>query len=253
MVGGLRADAVHVWLVRPQAVRSAAEITACRVLLDGEERARLARFRFRHHAHDYLVAHAFLRVVLSHYEPLEPAAWSFARNRYGRPEIMRAAGALPLRFNLSHTEGLVACAVVLESDLGIDVEPLDRSPTLDAIAERWFSDAERAALAALPSHRRRERSVELWVLKEAYAKAKGLGLTLPLERMSFDVRGTTSGDITLAPPDEEAGSWQFALLEPTPDHRGAVAVNRGPANVDRSVVLREAPPGFAVDRWWASW
>lgn len=132
---------------------------------------------------------------------------------------------LPLRFNLAHTQGLVAMAVTLHHDVGIDVEPrTDRVSVLD-VARRFFSPQEVAALEGLPIGQRAEAFLDYWTLKEAYVKATGLGLRAPLRRFWFT---RTSPPVIRfdAGVDDDAMTWQFARLDLGPNHLAALAVRR---------------------------
>ncbi|MCI0569337.1 MAG: 4'-phosphopantetheinyl transferase superfamily protein, partial [Myxococcaceae bacterium] len=172
-------DEVHVWMTEePEQVEDPRLLGAYLELLSSGERARHDRFRFEQHRRQYLVSHALLRLTLSRYAPVAPAAWEFVTVAQGRPEVRNAAHAR-LRFNLSHTEGMAVVAVGLDADLGVDVEAVTRAGDMMGVAERVFSVAELAALRALPSSFQQERFLTLWTLKEAYAKARGEGLALP--------------------------------------------------------------------------
>ena len=118
---------VHVWLLQPEKVVDAAVLAAYADSLSGAEHARQQRFHFEHDRKLFLVAHGMLRSVLSRYVAVAPSQWQFSSGRYGRPAISGPDGLPALRFNLSHTRGLVACAVSLEFDCGVDVERL-RTP-----------------------------------------------------------------------------------------------------------------------------
>jgi 4'-phosphopantetheinyl transferase len=131
-----------------------------------------------------------------------------------------------LRFNLSHTAGLVACAVALDRDVGVDVEHL-WPPTFDiGLARHHFAPAEVAGLEALPPEARRARFFALWTLKEAYIKARGLGLALPLERFAFDFEGPALGVRFDPELGDQPERWHFARLQPTAVHALALAARR---------------------------
>ena len=220
----LEPGAVHVWIVEPETIREPALLQRYEGLLSPEERERQRRFFFARHRHAYLVSHALLRVTLSRYAPLEPAAWTFARNQYGRPEIA-AGGPRHLRFNLSHTEGLAALAVTRERDVGVDVEDTWRQGQTVEIAERYFARREVAALRALPASEQRDRFFDYWTLKEAYLKARGLGLSLPLAHFAFHLQPGHAPRICFdGQLSDDPDAWQFALLDPTARHRLALAV-----------------------------
>ena len=162
-------------------------------LLDAEERARFERFRFERHRALYAAAHALVRRVLSHHDGRDPGAWRFDVGERGKPRI-REPGALPLSFNLSHTEGYAAVGVTSGCALGVDVEAAPRLGRPEDIAHRYFSPREVEGLLALPVAARRERFLDLWSLKEAYIKARGLGLAIPLASFSFLLDGDSDAD-----------------------------------------------------------
>ncbi len=216
---------VHVWLTEPEAVPEPL-LPAYAALLDEGERERHRRFHFERHRRQFLVSHALVRVTLSRYAPVAPAAWSFVTNAYGRPEI-RGEGTPRLRFNLSHTEGLALCAVTVEADLGADVEDSQRPGETVSLAEQCFAPSEAAELRALPASLQRERFFEYWTLKEAYLKARGAGLSLPLAHFAFHLAPGAPPRISFderLPDVPEA--WQFVLLRPSARHFGALAVRR---------------------------
>lgn len=215
---------VHLWLAFPDTIREPGLLARFQSVLDPAEKMTWGRFRFERHRHQYLVAHALLRWVLSRYAPVAPAAWHFERGAYGRPEISRTPCSPPLRFNISHTNGLVACAVASDADIGVDVEEVRRGKALLEIASVVFSDQEAAALRCLPKERRVERFFDYWTLKEAYIKARGMGLALPLKGFSFCVTDGEPLRIGIDPELKDAAeSWSFFLLQPTARHRAALA------------------------------
>jgi len=199
----------------------------CRALLAAEEREREQRFRFVEDRQSYLLAHALVRSVLGQLCGAEPAALRFEAGPHGRPELCWPERAPRLRFNLSHTRGLVACAVALERDVGIDVEHIDRRVDIDQVARSVFSDAERSALGRLAQERRRLRFFELWTLKEAYIKAVGKGLALPLRAITLDLDSPRAPRIAFdAPLDDSPDAWWLDVRRQGPAHVLAMALKR---------------------------
>ena len=131
---------------------------------------------------DYTLAHDLLRRCLSAYRPVEPGAWDFQADAAGKPYLRSDP---TLSFNLSHTRQLVACAIAAGAPVGIDVERAARLVDAGAIAGRYFSTFEVASLARCRDDAHRLRFLELWTLKESFVKAVGVGLTMPLDSMSF--------------------------------------------------------------------
>jgi 4'-phosphopantetheinyl transferase len=216
----------HVWYVLPETVTDPAQLEAWTALLSADERARHRRLRVAGGRHLFLVARALVRTVLGRYLGTDPAALELRPDEHGRPELIGAP--VPLRFSLSHTDGFVACGVVAGRDVGVDVEPRDRRKRHLALADRYFSAREAAALRAVPEADQRLRFFEYWTLKEAYVKARGLGLALPLDAFTFVLEEGMPVRVEIdARLADDARRWQFALLRPTARHVLAVAVGRG--------------------------
>jgi 4'-phosphopantetheinyl transferase len=218
----------HLWYVFPDAVRDPALLGAYQQLLSPEERVQQQRFYFAAGRHEYLVTRALVRTVLSRYVEVNPSIWRFKKNAYGKPAIAYPREIPPLTFNLAHTSGLIVCLVALGRDIGVDVEDITRPGETVEIAEQFFSPTEVAALRALPPHAQRSRFFEYWTLKEAYIKARGLGLTLPLEQFSFHLEAGHPIRVAFAPCllDDPRG-WQFAQFQPTSRHQMATAIRHG--------------------------
>ncbi|MBF0287251.1 MAG: 4'-phosphopantetheinyl transferase superfamily protein [SAR324 cluster bacterium] len=133
---------------------------------------------------------------------------------------------MPFRFNLSHTEALVSCGVVLETDIGVDVEDTHRITSSLEIAENFFSPQEVFDLSRLSEDAQQDRFFDYWTLKESYIKARGMGLSLPLEHFSFDLGRSKNIDISFDQHlKDDPQNWRFWLLRPGPHHKAAVSVN----------------------------
>jgi len=207
-------------------------------LLSGHERARYRQLLFEEDRVSFLFAHALLRTALSRVAAAAPGQWRFRPRGRGRPELAGPPTRPRLRFSLSHTTGLVACAVTREREVGVDVERIGPWADSAALAERHFSPSERRVLAALPPRDAHAHFFSLWTLKEAYLKARGVGLGLPLDVASFHVTAGAPPAVSFAPGHgEDARGWQFALLEPRPGYRLAVGARRGAgAGIDFTIV-----------------
>lgn len=187
-----------------------------------EEVARASRFRFASDRRDFVAAHSLLRQALSRFGNRRPREWTLQPGRHGKPALSHAHGT-DLVFNLSHTRGLVACAIARLTAVGIDVEQVNRSSDVQGISARYFSEDEQQMLAACPSEVRSDRFTELWTLKEAVVKAVGTGMPSSLDRASFQFVGDT--DLRLNGTVSDQADWQCVLAAPTPDHRLALAVH----------------------------
>jgi len=218
---------VHVDLVSTDNAEALARRDRYLPLLTPDEHERMARLIFDRDRQRFLLTRALVRTMLSRYAPVAPADWRFSANVHGRPEIVdRPAGVPDLRFNISHTEGLIACAVTIGHEVGVDVEHIGRRLTRDVPA-RFFAPGEVAGLRALPENEQARVFFDYWTLKEAYIKARGFGLALPLGDFAFHLSPDHLPRITFEPalPDDPA-TWQFAQDWPTPSHRLGLAVRR---------------------------
>lgn len=222
----LAPDEVHVWITEPEQIEEPRLLEAYLGVLNPEEREKQRKFYFERHRRQYLVSHALVRLTLSRYAAVRPEQWSFRTNSYGRPEVLWEGGPR-LHFNLSHTEGMAVVAVALDAEVGVDVEDSHRPGETVGIADHYFAPAEVATLRALPVERQQERFFEYWTLKEAYIKARGMGLSLPLEQFAFELRTGQLPRISFDPRlrDEPEG-WQFMQLRPSARHMAALAIRR---------------------------
>ena len=221
--GVLQRGRVDIWIAAPHSVLSTDTPKSELTSLSATELQRLDRLRFTRHKHTFAAAHLLVRNVLSVYHPTKPRAWQFQCNQYGRPFVVEHDLAGRLMFNLSHTHGLVVCAVTAEHDVGIDVESIQRNVDL-RVADRYFSPTETLDLMALARDQQTHRFLQLWTLKEAYIKARGMGLAIPLRDFSFrDVDTTTPHVAFNTAIDDAPSNWQFRHLRFEESHLVAVA------------------------------
>ena len=246
---------VHLWhAFTPQADEA---LNARQLgLLTPEERTRMARFHFERDRHRYLITRALVRTVLSRYAPIEPEHWTFEPGPHGRPGITNPHPlAQQLRFNLSHTDGLVVLAVTSGLEVGVDTESMARTAPLE-VADRFFSKREAQALRALPASAQAHRFWELWTFKESYIKARGMGLSLPLSKFSFQLDREPGVDISFEEGlDDSPARWRFWQLRPDADHLVALCLeaSASPEPVEilcKTVrpLLSQAPLAFELTR-----
>jgi 4'-phosphopantetheinyl transferase len=217
---------LYLWFGYPDDVVDEATREACARILSEDERARWQAFRFEKHRREYLSCRALVRFALAQYYPLAPHAWRFQFNAFGKPSLDPECG---LRFNLSKCPGLVVCLVAQGVEVGVDLEPLERAEEISRLGKDVFSPLELAQLDALKGSEKADRALSLWTLKESYLKARGTGLSLPLNKLSF-LFGDAAGirlelDTCLGDAVER---WRFCLLDHA-GHRIAVTVERADA------------------------
>jgi 4'-phosphopantetheinyl transferase len=202
---------LHLWFAFPDDLLNEEAAETCARLLSEDERARWQRFRFDEHRREYLATHALARIALSHHHAMAPEAWRFSSNKFGKPAIDPEC---EVRFNLSNSLGLVVCLIGKGAEVGVDVEPRTRAGSIAEVGPRMFSQKEQAQLEALPEEARPKRALQLWTLKEAYIKARGMGLALPLNEFSFVFKEGGLIHMEIDPSlGDEPERWRFCLFE----------------------------------------
>ena len=157
--------------------------------------------------------------------PIAPQHWVFALGDHGKPDIDNP-GLPALRFNLTHTAGLAACIVTLGEDCGIDAEYVREREHAAGVARKMFSPAECADLEACSGAAYLQYFFECWTLREAYVKARGIGIAYPTHKLHF----SRDGDKAIAVGfhtdiDDNGEDWYFELFRPTTEHIMAVAIH----------------------------
>src|SRR4051812_8069545 len=222
-VSNLDAGAVEVFGASFE--RPDEDIARLRELLDDDERRRADRFTFLKGRRQFTVARGLLRVLLGRSLGIDPRQVQFEYNAYGKPALAPGQGDDSLRFNLSHSGELVLYALARGREVGIDVETIRADFATDAIAHRFFAPAEVAALRGLPLEARTRAFFTCWTRKEAFIKARGKGLSIPLDAFEVSlVPGTEAAVLVTHDDPDEAGRWTLHELEPGPGYVGALAV-----------------------------
>ena len=218
---------VHVWCADPERIEPADLPRYCDEMLAPEERERYERYAFEQDRRLFLTARVLLRTALSQYRPASPAAWRFVTDDYGKPRIESPPQDADLRFSLTHTAGLAVCAVAWERAVGVDAERVTRSLDWRPIAESHFARQEVLHLQALPEAEQRRAFFQYWTLKEAFLKAYGKGLLVPLDAfwLELDAEPAPRIHFTSRLP-EPPNRWQLFLLASTPEHQLALAVEQ---------------------------
>ena len=239
---GLLPGRAFVWFTNVRSVSDSQLLAGYELLLSEEEHRRHRAFYFEDDRHLYLVAHALLRTSLSRYADVPPQAWAFCSEELGRPEIAPdSTSGDCIRFNLSHTSGLAACVITRDVDIGIDVECLDRPVDAASIAPRYFSPYEVQQLGKVPEAERETRFLEYWTLKEAYVKARGGGLSIPLDTFYFHSDQDGEWRIGFDSDESQPDEWQFTCMRPTPNHIMSIAIHR-PNQSAYEIDVAEAVP-----------
>jgi 4'-phosphopantetheinyl transferase len=230
-------DEVRVWHAHVDDVLADETIVAgARSILSGAERDRYDRYRLDVDRRMFLLGRTMSRALVGRALDLPPEAWDWREGPHGRPEIARPATAL--RFNIAHSAGLVVCALACEREVGVDVEDLTRPPIDQKMVRRYCAPDEIADIDAQGANWR-DRFLTYWTLKEAYLKARGVGISVPLGEISFSLRPDGIGMRFLGSLEGTPGDWTFHLARPTDRHVMAVAASSTDG----------APPSISVSRY----
>ncbi|MCH7970061.1 MAG: 4'-phosphopantetheinyl transferase superfamily protein [Chloroflexi bacterium] len=223
----LREKTVDIWLIPLLADPDL--LPQCRSLLSADEKTRASRFLKEEHRQRFILGRGRLRQILSHYLGAQPAELRFQYSSHGKPSLAGLGDSKRLRFNLSHSKHLAVAAVVRESRIGIDVEYMRSNVDFLKLASRFFAKNEAAALRRATADHKKEMFFRIWTRKEAYIKAHGMGLSLPLDQ--FEVSTGPEEPPELLQTHYEPGDrnrWSLTEIETWVGYKCALACE-GPA------------------------
>jgi 4'-phosphopantetheinyl transferase len=219
----LPGDEVQLWRVDLEAIGG--EESRWQQVLSSDELTRAARFHFSRDRQRFVASRALLRMILAGYLTTDPGGLTFAYSKKEKPSLDAAFANSGITFNISHSGGIALLAFTRGREIGVDVEQVRRDSDLEGIARRFFSTHEQSQLAALPAEEKVEAFFRCWTRKEAYIKATGDGLSLPLSQ--FDVSlaaGDTNALLATRPDASEAGRWLLQEIPGGPGHIAALCV-----------------------------
>jgi len=234
---------IHLWLAFYDEITEQSLHAAYRELLSPAEKEQETRFYFAIDRRRYLITRALTRTILSRYAPVNPEEWVFSANAYGRPEIVNAqARDAGLSFNISHTHSLIVLGVTTGRALGVDVENFRAREVSIDIADHFFAPQEVEALAATPPQLQQYRFFEYWTFKESYIKARGMGLSLPLDKFSFHYPDDRTVELAIHPElADEPARWQLWQFRPRPEYLVAICAERVDSQ-SSSLIVRQTVP-----------
>jgi 4'-phosphopantetheinyl transferase len=214
-------DEVHVW--RATLAWPAAAVHRLEQCLSADERDKMQRFRFEKDRRRYLIGRGMLRSLLGRYLDVAPRDLCFETTAAGKPHL--ASGQGQLQFNLAHSGEYVLIAITEGRAVGIDIEEVRDNFDAGEIAAHFFSPGEQSDLETLTGRARIEAFFECWTRKEAYVKARGEGLSLPLDQFDVSLRpGEPARLIATRPDPAEARRWQLSGLEVADGYKAALVV-----------------------------
>ena len=220
----LSSDVIHVWRLRQST--TGADVARFRSLLSIDETQRADRFRFDKDRNQFTIARGVLRCLVGNYLGSDPGHVRFQFSTKGKPSLAQPQDCT-LQFNIAHSGDLILLAFCRNQRLGVDVEQIRSDFATDDIAERFFSSAERAALRELATEQRVAAFFRCWTQKEAYIKATGDGLSLPLHQFDVSVRPGEPAQLLATRPDPlEATRWRMFHLDVDPGYAAALVAEQ---------------------------
>lgn len=221
---------IDLWLAFPEKILDAQLLERYRLLLSDAERIQERRFHFPKDQHRYLITRALVRTRLSQYAPIAPQDWTFSVNVFGKPHITNADSiAKKISFNISHTHGAIVLGIACDRPMGVDVENICARKAPIEVADSYFSENEAAAIFDAPSEKQSDIFFHYWTLKEAYIKARGTGLSIPLDQFSFHFRqDDVHPNIAFNSSEDASHSrWRFWQFQVSADYVVAVCADWG--------------------------
>jgi 4'-phosphopantetheinyl transferase len=214
---------VHLWRIDLAALRT--EEFDWTKTLSSDEAARAGRFRFPVDHHRYAATRGLLRKLLAGYLSADPLALNFSYSAKEKPSLSPPYSESGITFNISHSGGVSLLAFTRKREIGVDVEEVRTDFEVDTIARRFFSSKEREQLVALPREKRFEAFFRCWTQKEAYIKATGDGLSLPLSQFDVSIIPDDRDALIATRPDAlEAAEWSMREVPAGPAYVAALCV-----------------------------
>lgn len=185
MQPALELGEIHVW--RADFDRERSFVQAVFELLSPDEKQKAEKYHFERDRNNFIIARGILRQLLGEYLCLAPDEIRFSYNRFGKPALNFGNKADVLRFNLSHSKGVVVYAFTQGQEVGIDIEHINNKFAIHPVAVNCFSPVEMSMLNTFSSNRQTAAFFTGWTRKEAYIKAVGKGVSLPLTEITVSL------------------------------------------------------------------
>ena len=216
-------DEVHIWRVPLNL--SEAFLQQLKTRLSPDERERAARFKFEKHRNHFIAARGQLRLLLAAYTGQPADQVRFSYNRFGKPYLQEKNSAQPLQFNISHSHELALMAFHPTWKLGVDIEWM--KPDFDGLhlVKRFFSQNEQKEMEEVPEALKKEAFFNGWTRKEAYIKARGRGLNIPLAQFSVSLDPEQPARLIETPHDPEGLKfWKLQAIPVPQNYKAAIVV-----------------------------
>jgi 4'-phosphopantetheinyl transferase len=222
----LGAGDVHVWKVEIGA--ESPRIPLFWSSLSEQERDRANRFYFSADRDRFVVCRGLLRHFIAEYLRMKPSLITFQCKPHGKPYLTEGITESDLRFNISHSHDRALFAFTKGREIGVDIEWIDAKPAEEQIAERFFSPEEVRVLRALPPAQQAQAFFLCWTRKEAFVKARGEGLSIPLDQFAVSLEpGQPARFLWIQRDPAETQKWSLRNLNPGPGYAAALVVESG--------------------------
>jgi len=219
----LKPGEVHFFYTVVEEIQTPLLLDKYREISSKEEKTKIDRYVFEKDRHNCLVTRALLRFVLSLYTGNSPRFFEFEENSYGKPCLKTGVTDIPIHFNLSHAGGITSCGVVLDHEIGIDVEDSTRKIDIK-IVDRFFSRQEAEYLWNTEEKEKNGVFFDFWTLKESYIKAKGRGLSIPLDKFSFTIKKNSTRISFKESYDDDPENLNFFRFSLRKNFKAAITV-----------------------------
>ena len=214
---------IHVWCASLNVSKE--DLSHYESWLSLDEKARAQRFYFEKDRDHFIVGRGLLRTLIGHYLKIEPAQIEFIYEDYGKPALKPDLQDKTLEFNLSHSKGLALYVFNWNRKVGIDVEQIHAMPDMDDFAERFFSPRESAYINSLSGQPKEIAFFKLWTCKEAFLKANGNGLTVPINEVEISLEPEGSARLeAIGEEKTQTSYWQLEIFNPVQGYQAALAV-----------------------------
>jgi len=194
-------------------------------LLSPDEQERARRFRFDRHRRRFATTRGVLRTLLGSYLTVDPRSVRFRYSDKQKPALDETLPQGNLQFNVSHSEELALIAFTRSREIGVDVERVQPDSDVESTAKHFFSDSEREMLASLPASERHAAFFRCWTRKEAFIKAIGEGMSMPLAQFDVSLAPGQPAELLATRPDpKEKQRWSMWTLDAGPEYAAALVV-----------------------------
>jgi 4'-phosphopantetheinyl transferase len=226
----LQSGDVDLWLARLDYPPTLLQNMAA--ALSADEVARADRFHFAQDRNRFIAARSLLRSIISRYLSCTSGEIRFAYQANGKPQLACPVSVTPnLRFNLSHSADAAVYAISRGNDVGVDIELIRPEVPWAEVAMSFFAPGEIARLYQLPAELRAVGFFNCWTRKEAYVKACGEGLSLPLDGFEVSLAPNEVPALLSAHDPNELGRWNLFEISPPQGFAGALAIEGRPGRL----------------------